>query len=238
MKQDLDALVPLLEVEALRRRNSLPAHEVSQISAKAKGIIRRSQFIDFQFEFLKSVKWSEAYDLGSPQPSGRLRSTFVYQDCEISLASLPALLSFVYLTFDGLVAGCSNMTDGLSRILNDVYHLGLNPKGVNLFLIERAISKPCAIKNHLVDPGTLGWLNRIRDLRGRCQHADLESVIVQGKGPIANLPEPFIPAEFRWDGVLDDESISSFAAKARDSANQAVLKIVALLKTSPSAAIL
>ena len=84
------------------------------------------------------------------------------------------MIDHVYLAFDGLTAALVNMTDTLGRLVNLTYSLRINPRRASLLAVRDQCIATSSLGVVLHDVQYTDWLYKVRDLRGRCQHADVE----------------------------------------------------------------
>src|SRR6266508_4655757 len=103
-----------------------------------------------------------------------------------------AVIDHAYLAFDGLTAALANMTDTLGRAINLAYGLNIPPRQASLIAIRGQCNPASVLGVVLNDPLYTEWLPKIRDLRGRCQHADIEEVLTTRAGALSRRGEPYV----------------------------------------------
>jgi hypothetical protein len=76
-----------------------------------------------------------------------------------------------------LIAAVVNMTDTLGRLVNLAYSLGIDPRRASLLAVRDRCNATSSLGVILNDTQYTDRLRKVRDLRGRCQHADIEVIL-------------------------------------------------------------
>ena len=82
-------------------------------------------------------------------------------------------------------------------------------------------------------PAYTEWLQRVRDLRGRCQHADVEEVLTSNAGPYARRGQPAIDQNYCWRVPPVQMPIATFVREAVDAADDALTAVVGAILAAP-----
>jgi hypothetical protein len=127
---------------------------------------------------LRGIDWDRVDGLGrrmtNPAPPDSLCVTL--PDACLQIEHPMAAIDHVYLAFDGLITALVNMTDTLARLLRLTYGLRLEERRTTLLSVRDICTKDSSLGIMLSDPQNIDWLKKVRDLRGRCQHRDLEEM--------------------------------------------------------------
>ncbi len=179
-----------------------PVHDVERL---VKGLHRKARFAEYHLEVLGGIDWGQCMDLGRPSADGsEQRLSIPLSGCCLTFSHPGAVMDQVYLSFDGLVAACVNVTDTLGRLLNLVYGLGMNQEAANLREVRDKVEGHCPVGLVLRDPLAFEWWDALRKIRGECQHAGVEHVLVPGSAATAaQLVEPVVRPEFQLPKMTD-----------------------------------
>ncbi|HEY6220819.1 MAG TPA: hypothetical protein VIV65_12270, partial [Gemmatimonadaceae bacterium] len=147
-------------------------------------IKRKCGFVDVHFRLLNGIDWTIVEDLGRDGEMGPITSPMVIalRDASLHLRHPSAVVDHAYMAFDGLTSGIVNVGDTLARLLNAVY----GPPGGFKIQQERAtllsIVGKCRAASGVgqaLGAPALDWLKSLRKLRGECQHAAVETVLLK-----------------------------------------------------------
>jgi hypothetical protein len=142
----------------------------------------------------------------------------------------------IYIAFDGLVAGVVNVTDTLGRLVNACYQLNIEERQASLFAVrDKARGSPLGLL--LNEISRTAWLLKLRVLRGRCQHADLEDVLVSQCIAFGRSSEPCIPAKYDWSESPVDKPITEYAAASIERAETLMCDCIAAIIKHGDAAV-
>ena len=124
----------------------------------------------------------------------------------------------------------------MGRLINSRYALNIDPKRASLLSLKNVCSATSPIGAVVNDPTHNDWLKKVRDLRGRCQHADIEHVLVAAEGPYARRGQPVIPLPYCWQTPLRALPIVDYShevVQAAEATLLAVINAVAIAPNSP-----
>jgi hypothetical protein len=130
-----------------------------------------------------------------------------------------AAIDHVYLAFDGLTAALVNMTDTLGRLVNLTYSLGIHPRQASLLAVRDRCNPASSLGVVLYDAQHTDWLRKVRELRGRCQHADVEEILTTREGALSRRGEPFVDPQYSWRSPAQSTSIVIYAQEAVQAAD-------------------
>jgi hypothetical protein len=146
-----------------------------------------------------------------------------------------AVIDHVYLAFDGIAAALANMTDTMGRLVNLAYGLGIDPRRASLLAIRDQCTPTSSLGAVLYEPRYTDWLIKVRDMRGRCQHADVEDILNSGAGPYSRRDQPYIDQSYSWNNPAQHTLIVDYAQCAMTAAEDCLVATVdAILKTPNS----
>lgn len=168
---------------------------------------------------LSGFRWERLDDIGRQVSIDDRRETMTVALPQITLTfrSPGAAKDQIYIAFDGFGAGLVNATDTLGRLMNVCFDLGLGERQASILaVLEKCQGSPLGRVRDTRDG--IGWLRRLRDLRGRCQHADLEDVLVNRSAVFGRSAEPCIAAEFDWSEPPGERPITKYAEVAVERA--------------------
>lgn len=124
----------------------------------------------------------------------------------------------------------------MGRLINSRYALRIDPRRASLLSLKDpsycSVTSPVGIIVN--DSRHSEWLKKVRDLRGRCQHADVEHVVVAAEGPYARRGQPVIPPEYYWQTPSRALPIVSYAQEAVQAAEETLLAVVAAVLSAPA----
>ncbi|MGB2987773.1 MAG: hypothetical protein WBE26_18045 [Phycisphaerae bacterium] len=134
----------------------------------------------------------------------------------------------MYIAFDGFVAGIVNVTDTLGRLLNLCFDLQIRQEQATLFAIRDKV-KASPLGQVLADPTRMDWLKRVRELRGQCQHAELEKVLIDSSAVLGHREEPRVPSTFVWSNPPRDTPVTEYAAAVADKVETLLCDCIAVI---------
>lgn len=208
----------------------------AEVTAFIRGIARKRRFVEMHLAVLNGVHWDSVESIGR-RPSGAAQPSHLaitLPEARLTIEHADAVIDHVYAAFDGLTAAVVNMTDTMGRLINSRYSLGIDPKRASLLSLKNYSLPTSPIGIVVNDPRHDDWLKHVRDLRGRCQHADVENVVMAAEGPYACRGQPIIPANYCWQAPPLPTPIVSFAQQAVLAAEDTLLAVVHAIVTAPS----
>lgn len=230
------------QLDALQAALSLPqgaeqalAASPHDVDALIRAIKRKALFAGMHLALLEGIQWDRVDGIG------RRATGAVEPDClsvRLSEASLViehpgAVIDHVYLAFDGLTAALVNMTDTLGRLVNLSYKLGIDPKRASLLALRDRCTATSSLGVILNDPRYTDWLKRVRDLRGRCQHADVEDILNSGAGPYSHRGQPYVDQSYSWDNPAQPSMVIDYAQRAMKAAEDCMVATIDAILKSP-----
>ena len=219
MHEALDVLVvlarPLCAAHASVVTN--PAErQYESIEALIAGAHRKCRLVESHLRFLGALDWrlvgtAGAYD---PRRDSREPLRVACGDVEYRFFHPDAVVLQVYAAFDGVVTGCVNATDTLGRALNLSYRLGIKDVQASLGRLTQVSDAQSPLGRVLRAASTPDWLAALRTLRGRCQHAELDHVLIRPSGPLGQLTQPEVPADCCPAGISHPGTMIAYATGA------------------------
>jgi hypothetical protein len=177
---------PLTRELQRRRGTSCTANELEDVTRYVHALRRKSLFVAHHLDILRAIRWPDVLGLGRRNLDGQERHLSVPLDgCEIIFRHPEAVIDHAYLSFDGLIAGCVNLTDTFARAINLAYVLGEPERRVHIKKIMELANPNCPVGLLLSAADAFDWWQVLRDLRGTCQHAGVEHVLKQADAPSA-----------------------------------------------------
>jgi hypothetical protein len=209
---------------------------IAEVAAFLRGIERKSCFVAMHMSVLSGVHWDRVESVGR-RPQGQSlpnHLTIPLADASLTIEHAGAVVDHVYVAFDGLMAAIVNMTDTMSRLINARYGAGIAQRQASLLSLKGACTTTSPLGTVINDPLHTGWLLKVRDLRGRCQHADIESVLVAAEGPYARRGQPVIPPYYYWKSPQRALPILDYAQEAAQAAEDTLLAVVTAVVSAPT----
>jgi len=199
----------------------VPLPAADEVNALIRAISRKAKFAEMHMALLTGIDWDRFDDLGR-RPAGA--TVPVHLKVPLSEASLTiehpgAAIDHVYLAFDGLTAALVNMTDTLGRLVNLTYSLGIHPMKASLLAVRDQCNPTSSLGVVLHDSQHTDWLRKVRELRGRCQHADVEEILTTRAGALSRRGEPYVDQAYSWQSPAQSTSIVIYAQAAVQSAD-------------------
>ena len=207
----------------------------SDVDALIRAMKRKVTFAEMHMALLAGIEWehvdgSGRRGLGALEPD---RLSVPLSEGILVIEHPGAVIDHVYLAFDGLTAALVNMTDTLGRLVNLAYSLGIEPKRASLLAVRDRSTATSSLGVILNDPQYTEWLKKVRDLRGRCQHADVEEILTSGSGPYSRRGQPYIEQAYSWSNPARQTPIVSYAQDALRAAEDCMVAAVNAILTFP-----
>jgi hypothetical protein len=158
-------------------------------------------------------------------------------DATLIIGHSEAVIDHVYLAFDGLTAALANVADTLGRLINLAYDLRIPSKRASLPAVRNRCAPTSPLGMVLNDATHMEWLGRIRDLRGRCQHADVDDILTTPPGPFSKRGQPSIAPAYSWCIPPQERPVVSYAQEAATAAENCVLAAIDAIVSRPANAI-
>lgn len=199
----------------------VPVGVHDEVHALIRAIRRKARFAEMHLAVLSGIDWDQCDDLGR-RPAGSadpLRLRVPLSEAALVLEHPTAVIDHAYLAFDGLTAALANMTDTLGRAINLGYGLNIPSRQASLLAVRGHCNPASPLGLVLNDPGYTDWLVKVRDLRGRCQHADVEEVLTTRAGALSRRGEPYVDQAYSWRTPAQSTSIMVYAQEAVQSAD-------------------
>ena len=129
------------------------------------------------------------------------------------------------------------MTDTFGRLVNAAYALGIDPRKASLFAVRDQCSASSSLGTVLRDVSHTEWLRKVRDLRGRCQHADIEEILSLRPGAFSHRGEPHVDPAYSWRPPAQQMSIVAYAQDAVQAADLCLDAAIEGILASPGSPI-
>ncbi len=230
------------QLPALQAALSLPvgtgqivAASPSDLDALIRAIKRKAIFAEMHMALLVGIDWDRVDGIGrcASGSEERVRLSVRLSEASLVIEHPGAVIDHVYLAFDGLTSALVNMTDTLGRVVNLAYNLGICPKRASLLAVRDKCTATSSLGNVLNSPQNMEWLKRMRDLRGRCQHADVEEVLASGSGPYSRRGQPYIDQAYSWSNPARHTPIVSYSQEAVKAAEDCLVAVIAGIVVAP-----
>jgi hypothetical protein len=196
---------------------------------------RKATFAEIHLALLHGIKWDQVDGVGrrlAGEPDPRHLSVRL-PEASLVIEHPDAVTDHVYLAFDGLTAAVVNMADTFGRLVNAVYQLNINPKQASLFAIRDRCTVTSSLGSVLHDLKNIEWLRKVRDMRGRCQHADIEDVLTLDSGPYAQRGQPIVDRAYSWVIPARPTPVLVYAQEAIAAAESCLLAATSAILLSP-----
>lgn len=236
LNEFLGFLPDLQRVLILPRGSTPPiAGNSGDIGALSRSLYRKASFAEHHMAVLAGIDWEKLETLGRRAPGASMpeQLSISLPDALLVILHPSAAVDYAYLAFDGLTSAISNMTDTFGRLVNSAYALGISPRQASLF----AVRDQCAVTSHLGsvlhDAARTEWLRKIRALRGRCQHADVESVLMTEPGPYAQRRQPIVDASYCWAAPFRGQPVVEYARASLQAAEKCLVSAVEAILRAP-----
>ena len=202
-------------------RGPVPMAAISDVVALIDAIARKAKFADMHMALLSGIDWERYDDLGRC-PAGYAEPVVLkvpLSEASITFEHPGAAIDHIYLAFDGLVAALVNMTDTFGRLVNLAYALNIDPKKASLFAVRDQCSASSSLGRVLGDDNHTKWLRKVRKLRGRCQHEDIDEILSLRPGAFSRRGEPQVAPDYSWQTPAQQMSIVAYAQDAVQAAD-------------------
>lgn len=207
----------------------------ADVDGLVRALRRKASFAEIHSKFFDGIEWDRIDGIGRCSAGATEPERFWVPLKEASLRfdHPGALIDHVYLAFDGLTAALVNMTDTLGRLLNLVYGLQIDPKRASLLSVRDKCAVTSPLGYVLSDAKQTDWLKRVRDLRGRCQHADVEEVLALGGGTYARRGQPYVDQAYCWKSPAQPTLIVTYAQDATQAAADCLYAAMTAILKAP-----
>jgi hypothetical protein len=159
--------------------------------------------------------------------------TIRLSDASLTIEHADAVVDHVYVAFDGLIAAVVNLTDTMGRLINRRYSGGIPSKQASLLSLKNCCDLTSPLGAIVYDPMHNDWLLKVRELRGECQHADVENVVIAVAGPYARRGQPTIPDKYCWHTPPKALPIVDYSQEAAQAAERTLLAVIAAVISKP-----
>jgi hypothetical protein len=212
-----------------------PVANPADVDPFIRAIARKATFADMHLTLLTAIDWDQVDRIGRRVGGGTAPANLVIQlaDASLTIDHPGALIDHVYVAFDGITAAVVNMSDTLGRLINHVYSLGIPDRQASLFAVRDQCAPASPLGQVLTNAAHTEWLKKVRDLRGRCQHADVEEVLTSNAGPYARRGQPAIDQNYCWSVPPVQMPIATFVREAVDAADNALTAVVGAILAAP-----
>ena len=199
----------------------VPVAVMGEVRALIRAINRKARFAEMHLAVLNGIDWDQCDDLGRRLVGATdpVQLKVLLSEAVLILEHPTAAVDHAYLAFDGLTAALVNMTDTLGRALNVAYGLRLHPRQASLIAVRAQCNPASPLGVVLHDPQNTEWLLKVRELRGRCQHADVEEVLTTRAGALSRRGEPYVDQAYSWRTPAQATSIMLYAQEAVQAAD-------------------
>ena len=235
----LTARLPLLRKAIIPPGGSGPVRMAAIDDALIRAIARKAKFADMHVALLSGIDWERYDDLGRC-PAGNSEPLMLkvpLSEASITIEHPGAAIDHIYLAFDGLIAALVNMTDTFGRLVNSAYALDIDPRKASLFAVRDRCSASSSLGTVLWDASHTEWLRKVRDLRGRCQHADIEEILSLRPGAFSRRGEPQVAPAYSWRTPARQMSIVAYAQDAVQAADLCLDAAIEGILASPDSPI-
>jgi hypothetical protein len=209
---------------------------IGDVDALIRGIGRKAGFAEMHLALLSGVQWERVDEIGR-RPAGMTdpaRLNIPLSEASLIIEHPGAVVDHVYLAFDGLIAALVNMTDTLGRLLNLAYGLGINDRRASLLAVRDRCRATSSLGVVLYDQQYTAWLLKVRDLRGRCQHADVEDILVNNASPLGRRQQPVVDQAYCWKNPAQPTPLAVYAQDALDATVACIDTSIRAVLVNPS----
>ena len=232
LTDQLDALLAVLVPFAV----GPPASGVTgDVEALIRAIGRKERFVHMDIALLAGIDWQQIDDIGRHSGTGPspVRLRIPLAEAALTIEHTGAVIDHVYLAFDGLTAALVNMTDTLGRLVNRAYDLGIDPRRSSLLAIGDQCLPTSSLGLVLNDVQYTDWLRKVRELRGRCQHADIEEVLTSRTQALSRRGEPYVDQAYSWRSPPRPTALLTYAREAARAADACLDASIAAILATP-----
>lgn len=234
----LQAQLPALQQALIQPPGPPPSPSVvADVVPFIRGIERKSKFVQLHSTLLAGVRWDRLESVGRRIQGGTGANHLSIQlaDARLVIEHSEAVIDHVYMAFDGLTAALVNMTDTMGRLLNARYQLQIPERQASLLSLKdpnRCV--PASPIGQVVnDVRYTEWLVKVRNLRGRCQHADIDHALLGAEGPYSRRGEPIIPQNYYWQTPPRPVPLIAYGQEAALAAEDTLLAVIAAVLRAP-----
>lgn len=204
------------------------------VDAYVRAIARKHSFASIHLRTLTAIDWARVDGLGRAGAYDGDHLVLKLEDASLELRHPAAVSDHVYLAFDGLIAAAVNTTDTFARLVNGVYGLGLPERQASLHALREKCSDGTPLGSVLRDGQHTAWLVSLKRLGGRCQHADIEEVLVNPPCCYGKRPEPLVPAAYSWQPTPTDLNVAAYGQLAVDAAEATLFAATRAILGNPT----
>ncbi len=234
----LQAQLPTLQEALIQPPGPQPSPSaVADVAPFIRGIERKSKFVQLHSALLAGVRWDRLESIGRRKPGGTGANhlTIPLADASLVIKHSEAVIDHVYMAFDGLTAALVNMTDTTGRLLNSRYQLQIPERQASLLSLKdpNRCVPTSPIGQVVNDARYTEWLVKVRDLRGRCQHADVDHALLGAERPYSQRGEPFILQNYYWQTPPKHVPLITYGEEAALAAEETLLAVIAAVVRAP-----
>jgi hypothetical protein len=184
---------------------------------------------------LIGIDWNQIDELGrrSSGVTDPTRLKIPLSEASLIIEHPGAVIDHVYLAFDGLIAAVVNMTDTLGRLVNLAYSLGIDPRRATLLAVRERCNATSSLGVILNDNQYTDWLRKVRDLRGRCQHADIEEILTSSTAALSRRGQPHVDQTYSWKSPAQPALIVAYAEEAVQAAATCLNAAIGAILANP-----
>lgn len=229
-------LQSLLDALCLPNKAGAPiAVDPVEVHKLARGMYRKVAFMKMHLALLQGIEWARVDGIGRITTTGSPdHLTIALAEASLTCSHPGAVIDHVYVAFDGYIAALANLTDTLGRLINSAYGLGLNARRASLLSVRDKCGHASALGTVLHNPVHTDWLVKVRDLRGRCQHADVEEVLRSPTGSYAQRGQPLVEAQYCLALTMVDTPMLAYASQAIVAAEATLGDSIAAVLSQPT----
>jgi hypothetical protein len=171
-----------------------PAAELTDLRLLEASVIAKLHMAEHNAALLSSASLEQLSRLENPLVDSSEAVTLISDThWDITIKSRKAGTLVRLMAFSEAVSACVNVADTLGRYLRKAYGIRLKERQANLMLVRQELDPRSSLLHILeCDPG-LGWMEKLRDLRGECQHGKLAGMIYTAPG---TNTEPLVPCRY------------------------------------------
>jgi hypothetical protein len=213
-----------------------PGITVDVVEAFIGSIERKARFVSMHKRFLEQIDWDRIEIVGRTLDGNAAPESLKLSlhDALMEIHHPAAVMDHIYLAFDGLTSGVANLSDTLGRLVNSVYGLGIDRTRSSILAVRDKCANTSSLGGVLYDSRNTNWLTHIRDLRGRCQHADIEQVLqASTASSYARRGKPYVPREYWWNAPPTDVPIIDYANAAVAESERLMCACFASIVSNP-----
>jgi hypothetical protein len=207
-----------------------------EIHSLIRAIERKRRMAEIHLCVLRGIDWDRVDGLGRRMTKAGTADSLCVSlpEARLHLEHPMAAIDHVYLAFDGLTACLVNMTDTLARLLRLTYNLDLDERRTTLFSVREICASDSTLGIMLSDPQNTAWLKKVRELRGRCQHRDVEEILISQSAPYGRRGQPVVDQSYSWRTPPEQIPIVFYASEAAEAARVCILAVIDAVHVCPS----